>query len=56
MVYSLLLKWGCFFLCRTNPITWDGQELLLIPVALEDDRDVYGGLYSGESDEEDIYL
>lgn len=37
---------------KTNPITWEGQELLLIPVALEDDRDVYGGLYSGDSDEE----
>ena len=39
-------------LCRTNPITWDGQEILLLPVALEDERDVYGGLYSGDSDEE----
>ena len=36
-------------------MTWDGKELLLLPVALDDDRDVYGGLYSGdeEDDEED---
>lgn len=38
---------------KTNPITWDGQEMLLVPVALEDERDVYGGLYSGDSDDED---
>ena len=39
--------------CRTNPVTWDGQEMLLLPVALEDERDVYGGLYSGDSEEEE---
>lgn len=27
--------------------------MLLLPVALEDERDVYGGLYSGDSDDED---
>lgn len=47
----------CFYDIRTNPVTWDGQEMLLIPVGLEDDRDVYGGLYSdGESDDEDSLL
>lgn len=27
--------------------------MLLLPVALEDERDVYGGLYSCESEDED---
>jgi hypothetical protein len=39
-------------LCRKNPITWEGQEMLLLPVALEDERDVYGGLYSGDSEDD----
>jgi len=43
---------GWLLVFRTNPITWDGQEFLLIPVGLEDDWEVYGGLYSDESDEE----
>ena len=38
---------------RTNPITWEGQEILLLPVAMDDERDVYGGLYSGDSEEEE---
>lgn len=40
-------------MCRLNPVTWEGQEKLLLPVALEDDRDVYGGLYSSDDEEED---
>lgn len=52
-IVSLAFFYSDTYLHRTNPITWEGQEMLLLPVAMEDERDVYGGLYSGDSEEED---
>ena len=51
-LYVCLLVWLYIFF-RTNPVTWEGQEFLLVPVGLEDDQDFYGGLYSEESDDDD---
>ena len=40
---------------RVNPITWAGQEVLLLPVGQEDELsnsaiDIFQGLYSGDID------
>ena len=36
---------------RVNPITWSGQEVLLLPVGQEDERtDLYRGLYNDDDD------
>lgn len=41
----------CAHTCRVNPITWSGQEVLLIPVGQEDERmDLYKGLYNDDDD------
>lgn len=40
------------FTDRVNPITWAGQEVLLLPVGQEDDSssDIFHELYSDEMD------
>ncbi len=40
---------------RDNPVTWSGQELLLIPVGQEEESmELYRGLYDDEGLSEDI--
>ena len=44
----------CLCVCRTNPITWTGQEMLLVPCEqpFEQLKNVQL-LYQGEDEEED---
>ncbi len=42
-------------LFRMNPVTWAGQEVLLIPVGQEEEkRELYRGLYDDEGLNEEI--
>lgn len=48
-----------FFMSRTNPISWAGQEVLLFPVGQEDDvsicsSDLFDGLYTEDDMAEEL--
>jgi len=40
---------------RVNPITWAGQEVLLLPVGQEEDEGkVFQGLFQDDSDDKEL--
>ena len=52
IITQLLPSIQLYFINRVNPITWAGQEVLLLPVGQEDDgsSELYRGLYSEPDD------